>query len=501
MIGEKYVVEVNTTDVFDQLVKDSKLLGKLKAEGERRMNTFGYLLQDIYYALFLDNPRLLPLEQISTGARLNMMIIEELMKGREFKKARTYTRQDVLSSGMFTSYFAEFIISGLDAVVCDTVNEIHCCQEELVFALVQQRTAEKVVRIAEEEGKVNSAEAYRASAEQWSLLAADKSKQLRTLAARLRMLWNTGARKNIAVSGADVRGEKKERFETGAEGLGDNKGAWTKGDLKPHLKLVEEYYNSPKLKRLAQRVGKLREVRETGLRAQNEDVSEVGGITYGNDLAMVVPEEWADYFNNIRKSGFRKKFAEESLCLYDIKVKKHKGKGSMIICIDNSGSMQGPKEETCKAIAIALMEIAVYQKRDFMVIMFGGPDDELKVFEIKKGICTFDQLIEIGEHFLCSSGTDFEKPLRHALRFLEKDKYRGGDILFLTDGVCSVSPEFLETYHEQKKARGFRTITVMVNYGQVPTAPLEAFSDELLYSKDLKGLDVAGELFGKIRGE
>ncbi|HWI54467.1 MAG TPA: hypothetical protein VNT57_02135, partial [Desulfobacteria bacterium] len=133
--------------------------------------------------------------------------------------------------------------------------------------------------------------------------------------------------------------------------------------------------------------------------------------------------------------------------------------------------------------------------------MFGGPGDELKVFEIKKGLCTFEELVEIGEHFLCSSGTDFEKPLGEALKFLEKDKYPGGDIVFITDGVCSVSPEFLEIYHQQKKNRGFRAISVMVNYGDVPTAPLEAFSDELLHSRDLKGLDVAGELFGKIRGE
>lgn len=501
MIGKGYAVEVNTTDEFDRLVRDSKLLERLKTDGEKRLNTFSSLLQDIYYALFLDNPKILPIDQISTGARLNMMILEDLMKSREFKKARNYTRQDKLSSGMFTSYFAEFIIFGLDTGICDLVNEISCCQEELVFALTQQMAAEKVVSVAEAEGKVVSAEAYRASVEQWSMVAADKSKELKGLAARLRILWNTGARKNVAVSGADVRGEKKERFETGAEGVGENKGAWTKGDLKPHLKLVEEYYNSPKLKRLAQRVGKLREVREIRSRAHDEDMSEIRGITYGNDLSMIVPEEWVDYFGTIRKFGFKKKFAEEALCLYDISGKKSKGKGSMIICIDNSGSMQGPKEETSKAIAIALMEIAVRQRRDFVVIMFGGPDDELKIFEIKKGHCTFEQLIEIGEHFLCSSGTDFEKPLRDALRFLEKDKYPGGDIVFLTDGVCSVSQEFLETYREQKKAKGFRTTAVMVNYGQVPTAPLEAFSDELLHSKDLKGLDVAGELFGKFRGE
>jgi len=161
--------------------------------------------------------------------------------------------------------------------------------------------------------------------------------------------------------------------------------------------------------------------------------------------------------------------------------------------------MQGPKEETAKAIAIALMEIAGAQKRDFVVIMFGGPEDEMKVFEVPRGSCTFEQLVEIGEHFLCSAGTSFEKPLREAIRYLEKDKYPGGDVVFITDGVCSVSPEFLETYRQQKKSKNFRTITVMVNYGDISTAPVEAFSDEVLMSKDLKGIDIAGELFAGMR--
>ncbi len=500
MAGKRHVIEVSFTGEFDRLIQNSAEFRKLKDEGEKTLSVFPFLLQDIFYALFQELPRLLPLNQVSTGARLNRLILDQLMKGREFKRARAFTRQDPAGAGMAAMYFAGLALYVLNREIVDVANEIFCSEEELEDALLQVKVAEKIAVVAAGEAREDIARVYRAAGEQWDLIAREKRKHIRSLAARLNMLWNTSGHKNLAGSGSAGKGEREGRFQSGAEGVGDNKGVWTRGDLGSHLKLVETYLNSPKLKRLAQRVGRLREVRERGPGpAFIEDTTEVTGIDYGDDLAMVVPEEWLDYFHPRKRSGFKKRYADEALCLYDMKGKRRKGRGSLIICIDNSGSMQGPKEETAKAIAIALMEIAGTQKRDFVVIMFGGPEDEMKVFEVPRGSCTFEQLVEIGEHFLCSAGTSFEKPLREAIRYLEKDKYPGGDVVFITDGVCSVSPEFLETYRQQKKSKNFRTITVMVNYGDISTAPVEAFSDEVLISKDLKGIDIAGQLFAGIR--
>ncbi len=500
MVGRRHVIDVRVPVEFDRMVQNSAVFRELRDEREKILSSFPFLLQDIFYALFQEMPALLPIPEVSPGARLNRLILDQLMKNREFKRARVFTRRDPVGSAMVSMYFAELVFHVLNHEIIDVANEISSLEDELRDALLQVKVAQKITGIAAAEAREDAARLYRESADQWNLVAEQKNKNLRALAARLNMLWNTSGQKNLASSGDGKKGEKEGRFESGAEGLGDNKGTWTRGDLSSHLKLVENYLNSPKLKRLAQRVGRLREVREQKSgSAFIEDTTEIRGIDYGDDLSMVVPEEWVDYFDPLKRPGFQKRYAEEALCLYDMKGKRRKGRGSLVICIDNSGSMQGPKEETAKAIAIALMEIAAGQKRDFVVIMFGGPEDELKVFEVPRGRCTFGQLVEIGEHFLCSAGTDFEKPLQEAVRCLEKDKYRGGDIVFITDGVSRVSPEFLDTYQQQKRAKSFRTITVMVNYGDISTAPVEVFSDEILLSKDLKGIDIAGDLFGRMR--
>lgn len=496
MSERRHVVETGQAGAFNRLVESCAEFKKLHDRGEQALSLFPYILRDIFVALYEDFPRLLAPGQVSTGARLNRLIMDQFMKNREFRRARSFARQSSIGAGMAAMYFGELVLTGLDGDIMETANEIFCTEEELKDALLQRKTADKVARVAA--GRVK--EEYAALRNRWDLVVEDKKKQLRSLAARLSMQWNTSGKKTIGVSGADEKGAREGRFATGGEGLGDNKGVWTRGDITPHLKLVENYLNSPKLKRLAERVGRLKEVREQQPRQElAEDAAEVRGIAYGNELGMVVPEEWADYFKPLRKKSFQKKYVDETLCLYDMSSRRRRGRGSLIICLDNSGSMQGPKEETSKAIAIALMEMAMAQKRDFVVIMFGGPDDDMKVFEIPRGQCTFEQLVAIGEYFLCSAGTDFEKPLQEAMRYLEKDKYPGGDIVFITDGVCSVSPEFLESYGQQKKTKQFRTIVVLVNYGQVSTAPVEAFCDELLVSRDLKGIDVAGPLFGGMR--
>ena len=521
MVFKRQAIDVKTNEVYEWLKKNSAELGKVIDEGEKVLGSFNYLIQDIFFALYLESPRLFPISEVSTGARLNRLVLEQMMKSREFKNARKFTVDSLPGAGMVAMYFAETVLSGLPGEITDTANEIEFNEKKLGEALLNKKVAEKIAGVAaqyagecapqyigetvgenvgENAGEIVM-KSYKSQAVKWHKVAEEKEKKLRSLAARLNMLWNTSGSKRTAFSGdSDKKGEKTARFETGNQGLGDNKGVWTRGDLSNHLKLVRSYYNSPKLQRLAERVGRFREIREQRLgRSLLEEAAEVRGINYGNDLSMVLPEEWLAYFDPVKKAVFRKKYADETLCLYDLKGKRRKGRGSLIICLDNSGSMQGPKEETSKAIAIALMEIAVSQKRDFVIIMFGGPEDDLRVFEVPLGQCTPEQLAEIGEHFLCSAGTDFEKPLLEAVRYLERDRYPGADIVFITDGVCHVSPDFLVGFKAAKKVRQFRTTVVMVNYGDVSTAPVEAFCDELLLSKDLKGTDVAGRLFGGLR--
>jgi len=500
MRDSRTIMEASSRGDFIQLMKGSPALKDIQERGALVLYLFPFLFRDIFSALYEETPKILPSDAASAGSRLNRLVLEELMKSSEYKRVRQFTRQNRLGAGMVAIYFGEMILHGLNEAVVEIANEIFFTEEDLTEALLASQVAEKITNLARSENRFASVDLYQKSLAQWNEVVNQKRKRLKTLSARLSIQWNATGKEGLIGAGSGQEGEKQAKFAAGSEGQGDNKGVWATGDLTPYLQVVETYLGSPKLKKLAQRVGRLKEVKE--LRRGPtipEDSIEVQGINYGNDLGLVIPEEWVDYFNPDKRVVFQKKFADESLCLFDVQGKHGKGAGSLIICLDNSGSMQGPKEETAKAIAMALMEIAMAKHRNFVLIMFGGPEDDMKIFEIPLGHCTFDQLIEIGEYFLCSAGTDFEKPLNEALKYLEKDKYPDGDIIFITDGVCQISPDFRQKYDSQKKSKQFRTIGVLINYGQISQVPMEAFCDEILWSKDLKGVDIAGELFGRVR--
>lgn len=58
--------------------------------------------------------------------------------------------------------------------------------------------------------------------------------------------------------------------------------------------------------------------------------------------------------------------------------------------------------------------------------------------------------------------TDFETPLDEAVKVLSESKFNSADIVFITDGECRVTDEWLRTYRAAKQTRGFRTFGILI---------------------------------------
>ncbi len=224
--------------------------------------------------------------------------------------------------------------------------------------------------------------------------------------------------------------------------------------------------------------------------------TEVFDVKIGQDLEKVLPTEILALNHPLLKYEFYERWAEGKLLQYEVKGKEKEGRGPVIICCDNSGSMAGSKELWSKAVALALLEISKLQKRSFACIHFGGKDDPIKIIEAPKGQASFDKVMEIGQYFL-NGGTDFMKPLTEAVALIEKQEFRKADVVFVTDGECAVTDEFLAEFKAVKKQKEFKVISVLVDIGSTSPTAVQEFSDDIQFVSELSS-EEAGKIFQTI---
>jgi uncharacterized protein with von Willebrand factor type A (vWA) domain len=103
--------------------------------------------------------------------------------------------------------------------------------------------------------------------------------------------------------------------------------------------------------------------------------------------------------------------------------------------------------------------------------------------------------MDLAEYFP-GGGTDFQKPLDAALECLKKSKYKKGDIVFITDGECQVTPAWAETFRQEKDRLGFSLYSVLIDVGPSSLGTLKEFSDRITTVKQLTG-DEAQDIFVK----
>jgi uncharacterized protein with von Willebrand factor type A (vWA) domain len=193
--------------------------------------------------------------------------------------------------------------------------------------------------------------------------------------------------------------------------------------------------------------------------------------------------------------------SEKGLLMYDKEAHRTKGRGPMIVMTDTSGSMDGKAEEWSKALSLAMLEIAQKQKRAYAYIGF---DHEVRdVYEIPFGALKPDMVFDIAEKF-SGGGTDFEKPLRRGLEIMKNQKFKKGDILFITDGSANLSDSFLKEFKRIKEEKQFTVRTVLVNVGSYSSDGIvKSFSDDVIKLSSLSDLDEksAMQIFADVQSD
>jgi uncharacterized protein with von Willebrand factor type A (vWA) domain len=240
-------------------------------------------------------------------------------------------------------------------------------------------------------------------------------------------------------------------------GWGAELGFPTNTESVDRLKLASQMMGSDDLKKLAKEVGRIKEM---GLRCQKTRVvprqSTKTDMELGRRLQDVLPGEFMYLADPDLEDVFVQKFAESKLLQRRYRTKTGKREGPVIMCVDTSGSMSfGGANTFAKATALALMHIAARQKRAWACVLFGSVG-EVKTFKFQDPAkATPQEVLEVAT-FEFRGGTDFEGPLREALKVAGDTAFDKADVVFVTDGLARVSDGALAEIKALRERRGLR---------------------------------------------
>ncbi|MBI2375123.1 MAG: VWA domain-containing protein [Deltaproteobacteria bacterium] len=261
--------------------------------------------------------------------------------------------------------------------------------------------------------------------------------------------------------------------------------------------LARQVSGSEKLQALAREAGRLRRIAAAKQRSKSELArDEVVDVGLGADLGRLLPSELVKLGDASLSLDFARRFFERGLLQYELGGKEPQGRGPIVVCLDQSSSMEGAKEIWSKALALALLQVATMQKRHCRVVHFNA--GVVRVDDWAPGRVAPIELLRSMEPFV-GGGTRFEPPLQSALEAIQSNvKLRRADVVLVTDGEASLSAEFTNDWSIKKKALGFTTYAIHVDAcGGIAPQQFQAVADNVIALADISNDEaVTSNLFG-----
>ncbi|GLT20038.1 hypothetical protein GCM10007938_38210 [Vibrio zhanjiangensis] len=334
------------------------------------------------------------------------------------KARRLIDKNKGLYNPMFPHYFCDQWYQSLsDAIRQAQVSELEASKEKLLQDLYQRMETMKNMSGVTEEGDENS----------------------------LGRLWDMAAAK---LSRTDLSAMKRH-----AEFLKKNQGLQ---DIAEQLGRMASEVNDPDLNQAP--TEDIQMVEEKS----DEATDDIVGIHESDDLNKLLPNEALFLAYPELEVVFYKHLIDKRLMNYRMqgksrtlrKVKAHRPdnmqadveKGPFIVCVDSSGSMSGFPELCAKAMAYALMQIALAEDRDCFVILFSTE-------QITYQLTRQDGLREASDFLTYSfhGGTDLEPVLMKSIDLMSSERYKNADMVVISDFIAPKQSELLQQQVERLK--------------------------------------------------
>jgi uncharacterized protein with von Willebrand factor type A (vWA) domain len=504
VVGDRFD-QMAWRDTYDQAAALRELADDL---GERHDYTTD-LLGDVWLGAYKTSPQLRERAEMDPSRLVNHQVMSSLLTSPEWGELRRETAGDPYAAAMAVLAQADGLRRMLERAADAAQKAQQAEQAQREAAHAAQRVAdalEQAAGQADEDGAVPepAAQAVDAAAAQADAAAQAAAQALQD-AERALAAAAPGIRAAARTAAAQATEQARDEAALMAA-WGIEPGQLQRMDFNQRARLADRL-RTGRIGRFADLIGRFRQM-ATGERARKVEHApgELVGITLGDDLSRLVPSELAGLGIPALRPTFAARYAEARLMLYDSRGEQTTGQGAIIACIDCSLSMSDSQpgdatgEAWAKACSLALLDQARHAGRDFAAILFSS-EEQIRTYRFPAHQpASITDVLDMAEHFF-GGGTDYQAPLSAAVELLDAeyntDGRPRGDIVFITDGLCDVSEDWMRAWNDAKHTLGFRTFGIVIGapHAAEPGTILDALCDNLRSIVDLTDTRPAADLF------
>lgn len=464
--------------IFRELRDNTPEIKEYESQYRKTLVTVKELIADIFQAFYAISPRLLGDEELSVTARtVNKNILQEIMAQDSYKAKKSVCEGCELPALEATLCFLEELMPNLEEMTSrftggkdrhDAMNkleqDISDMLDELKRKYADDNTPDKAV----------TALANKLVSKQGQLADVMKMAERST---------ETG-KSAIAVAircACDMAFEKAEAVKSAIISWGGDDTDMRKSQF--NTELLERVSKSDKLAYIAKFLGRYKEMYAN--RKKNGYAygrGEKYDITTGSNISKALTAEMSLLSDKRLIPLFIHKYQSKSLKQYRKREPIFKGKGDMIVCLDESSSTYGDNQAWGMAIAMLMLKICRDNNRNFALIHFS---DEVKVdifLAAEKDIR--ERMLNASETFL-RGGTDFDLAINTAVKTADTADFKNADILFITDGVCRISERCEEKLKDRHKASKFTITGILLDKGLNMDLYIKKFCKKIYRTSEL----------------
>lgn len=389
------------------------------------------LLAEVFSLLYADSSEMLPREKLRSAAAFSRIIfIKALTAHPDYLQLKQQCTDNSLPAYFAAQEFCRHVPYESPA--------LERFKKWTAILALLERQSKKLVQAILREGREAKCIALIVKLKKKN----DQREEIRRKVYREMMAAQPGLPMETAIEEAYQKAEMiRTALKTWGTGRGDN----TPLDQKA----IRQVSQSTMLQEISKLVGKYREMlvkkRANGYRF---GTGEKYDVSTGSDIDHCLPSEWLPLVTPETQAVFWDKYSRGQLAQIRLREQVKKGEGDIIIALDESGSM-GPHIAWAKALFLALLDITAQQRRKLALIHFGS-EDEIRIDYFLPGKYTRQDKLDAALHFW-DGGTDFVKPLKESMQLLTEGDFKKADVLFITDGICSVPTDFAQDFQNFKK--------------------------------------------------